>query len=307
VNSKDIISQVRDELEEEELILIEEFFLSLPEETLKSVPKVKGVIKLPTNNIFPILQYVHVGEKKEIRGNTLVSFEGYSPATLEEKAIFLSSFYALVSFAKEGERKIKLTDLMEKIGFKQKEIWKYYNKEKVLRIIEKIMDLKVVLTFQNEIPENFKKLFPNAKQGDKFKTRLFVIHTVEHYTLKHLKDAIIYFIPLFVPNAVYLEKTKALSLPLDEPQYRLLCIYLSYGASLNKNFIVRVEELLNVAGIEIDEEHPKRTYEKLRTLLKRAKEDGIISYYSYQNFDPDNVGDKGWVERWLTSEIKIEA
>jgi len=277
-----------------------------PKEDLKSIPKLKGSAKLPTNNIFPMLQYIHIGEGKKIRGNTIIRFEGYLPTNLEEKAIFLSSFYALVSFSEEVN-KIRLTDLMEKIGYSKQVIWKHYNKEKVLNIVKKINELKIVLTFQNEIPESIKELFPDAKKGDEFKTEAFLIYTVEHYTKKHLKDAVIYFIPIFVPNALYLEQTKALSLPLDEPQYRLLCIYLSYGASLNKNFIVRVEELLNVAGIEINEENPKRTYEKLRTLLKRAKEDGIISYYSYQNFDPDIIGKRGWFERWLTSEIKIEA
>lgn len=307
MNPKTIISQVEDPDKIEELWQLQVKTLPEPKELLKSIPKIKGGAGLPTNNIFPMLQFINLGKDKEIRGNTLISFEGYTPANLEEKAIFLSSFYALVSFAKEGENTIKLTDLMEKIGFRKKEIWKYYNKEKVLRIVEKIKDLKITFTFLNEIPRSIKELYPNAKQGDKFKVGAFIIYTVEHYTKKHLKDAVIYFYPLFVPKAIFLEKTRALSLPLDEPAYRLLCIHLSYGASLNNKFSVKVEELLNVAGIELDEEHPKRTYEKLRALLRRAKEDGIISYYSYQGFDTDNVGEKGWVEKWLASEIKIEA
>jgi len=74
----------------------------------------------------------------------------------------------------------------------------------------------------------------------------------------------------------------------------------------NKREPLRVEKLLEAAGVEIDKNRPGRTRDRLHKTLDQLKEDGVITAWK-EDIDEGLTAQRGWWQQWLESKIIITA
>ena len=289
-------------------------------DSFKSVPHIKEIPKLPINSLFVAVQLI--GEKKEVEFGSgkkkyYINFGGYIPKTAREKALFISIYYALIYYATKHKDKILLTDLMENIGYPKRIGHGYleFQKEEVLEMVWNVARSEIGVSGPS-VPNGIKKLFPEIEKGDIFKMNIFRISIIKQYSYKKkLKEAVILFKPNFDTGLIRFNKTsEILGLPISEPEYKNLAIYIIYGSNLkNAERITKtVREALEIAKIDIDEIHPERTFNKLLFALRKIRVDGYIERWEWDPF-PDIRdrekgefrGDRGWFNKWLDSKIVV--
>ncbi len=308
------LSEIQDPYKELRDLIIDMFqknLLSPLINDIKKLPKVKEEPKLPVNNLFIAMQRVGEKEVKIGKGKkrTVVGFGEFLPKNAFEQALYLSVEYSLVYYATKNIKEIKLTDLMENIGYPKREGHGYLESQKkeVLDMVMNVAKNEIRAEYQGEeLPFYIKELFPNVVKGDYFTMEAFTIKTLKHYGKdKKLKDAMISFTPNFNPEKVKFDRdSDVLSLPLSDPEFKNLAIFITYGKRLKgEKTVITVKELLNVIKIQVDREHPQRTYEKLRRVLKEARREELISKVNLQE-----IGGQGetWLDRWLDSEVTLE-
>jgi hypothetical protein len=286
----------------------------------KSVPHIKEIPKLPINSLFVAVQLI--GEKKEVefgkgKKRYYINFGGYAPKTAREKALFISIYYALIYYATKYKDKILLTDLMENIGYPKKIGHGYleYQKEEVLEMVWNVARSEIGVSGP-VVPTNIKKLFPDVEKRDIFKMNIFSINIIKQYSHnKKLKEVVILFKPNFDTDLIRFNKiSEVLGLPISEPEYKNLAIYIVYGSNLkNAERITKiVREVLEIAKIDIDEIHPERTFNKLLFALRKIRVDGYIDRWEWNPFpDIRDIekgefrGDRGWFAKWLDSKVVV--
>jgi len=166
----------------------------------------------------------------------------------------------------------------------------------------------------SSVPDKLKKLFPDIEKGDIFKMNIFRISTVKQFSpAKTLKEALILFKPNFDPGLIRFNRTsEVLGLPISEPEYKNLAIYIVYGSNLGDRIVKPVREFLEIAMIDIDYEHPERTYNKLAFAIKKITADGYISDWDWDPLPKGKRdhgefrGDRGWFSRWLGSNLVVK-
>jgi hypothetical protein len=299
-----------------------ELFLepSLGGEIFKSISHIKEVPRLPLNSLFVAVQLIGNKETVEFgKGNKMyyVSFGNYSPKTAREKALFMSVYYALVYYATKDIDKILLTDLMENIGYPKRIGHGYleYQKEEVLEMVWNVAKSEIGIS-GTSAPQSIKRLFPGVEKKDVFKINIFNMNIVKQYTISGtLKNAVILFKANFNGDIIrFNSNSKVIRLPISEPEYKNLAIYIVYGSNFkNTEKITKtVREALEIAKIDIDRIHPERTYNKLLFALRKIKADGYIDRWEWTTF-PDirdiekgeYRGDRGWFDRWLDSKVVV--
>lgn len=239
------------------------------EEIFKTVSHVKEVPRLPINSLFVAVQLI--GKKKTVefgKGNNkyYISFGKYEPKSAREKALFMSVYYALVYYSVKHIDRILLTDLMENIGYPKREGHGYEGdqKEEVIETVWNVAKSEIGVS-GTSVPNSIKKLFPEVEKKDIFKMNIFGVNVIKQYSAGgNLKNAVIIFKPNFDRNLIRFSKTEVLGLPISEPEYKNLAIYVVYGRNISDTHIKKtVRELLEIAKIEICRKNPERTYDKL--------------------------------------------
>jgi len=284
----------------------------------KSLPHIKEIPKLPINSLFVAIQII--GKNKEVefgkgKKRYYINFGGYTPKTAREKALFVSIYYALIYYATKFKDKILLTDLMENIGYPKKIGHGYleHQKEEVLEMVWNVAKSEIGVSGPL-VPTTIKKLFPDVEKKDIFKMNIFSINTIKQYSEnKKLKQAVILFKPNFDTSFIKFNKTsEVLGLPISEPEYKNLAIYIVYGSHLGERITKTVKDLLEIAKIDIDEIHPERTFNKLVFALRKTRVDGYIESWEWDPFpDIRDVeegkfrGGRGWFSKWLDSKIVV--
>lgn len=320
----DLVSNIQETLKDKSLSPIEKqtimFKYSLiyiilqlanKREANKLIPEEIPKLSFPRNNFLAVLDDALEGKGK-LRG---ASYKLKIPKKLEttyEKVCFESLFLGLASYLKTTKKNygvIKLTELMERVGYKKREGHGYKEELKLeaLEFLELIRQSEI-LFLVNEVPEGIRKLFIDIKEGDFISVEPFIISIFKNYSSSgHLKDAIIQVKGLFDLERIYLTEDggKVLALPLNEPEYKKLVMYLVFGKELcnlneGRKVKIKVKELLKKIDIPIDYKNPKRVREKLRLLLERAKEEGFLKEYELQDMPNFKWG---WFEGWLEGEL----
>jgi hypothetical protein len=294
----------------------EQFFEPLFREDLfRDAPRIKETPRLPINSLFVAVQLCNKKEVEFGKGKKryYINFGGYAPKSAREKALFLSVYYALVYYAVSHKDRILLTDLMENIGYPKipGHGYKAYQKEEVLEMVWNVARSEIGVS-GSSVPDKLKKLFPEIEKGDIFKMNIFRISTVKQFSpAKTLKEALILFKPNFDPGLIRFNRTsEVLGLPISEPEYKNLAIYIVYGSNLGEKITKPIREFLEIAMIDIDYEHPERTYNKLLFALRKIRVDGYIESYEFDPF-PDIRekgefrGGRGWFYKWLDSNIIV--
>ncbi|MGB9682812.1 MAG: hypothetical protein ACP5RW_03575 [bacterium] len=246
---------------------------------------------------------------------------------IKDKLILQTFLYALIFYACRGYKEIRLTELMEKTGFK-KRVWAdgshgFYPKDKAKAInalhLLKNLELRTK-PIERRVPYFVLRLFPQAEPKDTIRINPFAIAITRlDNGAGEIKEAIIRFTQNFDINKVYFfsgEAPKVLTLPNEPSELKLFSIFIlrrKAFASQNKNrdnfTIVRVANLLRICGIEPDSRHPARTKERLEETLKSARELAIIESYrsllegkAYTDVCQNRWG---WFKQWRGGEIKI--
>lgn len=280
---------------------------------LSLVTPVKERPELPKNSFFMNLQKISEGKTVLKKGAKETTIEwGFIPQNAFEKALFVSIYLGLVSYCSqlEGEiKQIRLTDLMNNIGYPKRGTRYGYlaeQKKQALEMVWKVAQSRVRIRYPyGGLPPIILDLFPDARKTDSiiYEVQAFDIETVQVLDKKgRLKDAIVNFKPKFKLPNLYTKKDTVLSLSLKDPEYKNLAIFFTYGKDLTENAEVEISYLLNIIELQPDLEHPKRTYQRLKRLLERAKDDKYIRDFHLDR--PDYK--KGWLERWLQNVVKIE-
>lgn len=307
---------------------INEFSLdpSIGEEIFNSISRIKETPRLPINSLFIAVQLI--GKKKTVefgKGNKryYISFGNYEPKTAREKALFMSIYYALVYYSVKHIDRILLTDLMENIGYpriKEEYGFREYQKEEVIETIWNVAKTEIGVSGSN-VPKSIKSLFPEIEKRDIFKMNIFSLNIIKQYSASgKLKNAVVLFKPNFNKNLIRFNRTsEVLGLPISEPEYKNLAIYVVYGRNLSDIHIKKtVRELLEIAKIDIDKRHPERTYNKLLFALRKIRADGYIKDfvfrpYPYGKRDPEDVTNgkittrspENWFDKWLDTEVNL--
>lgn len=282
---------------------------------MEVIERIKEVPRLPINNLFISAQHIGSRDTVVFDKKYSITFRGYQPKTAREKALFVSIYYALIYYAVKDRDKILLTDLMDNIGYPKKIGHGYLErqKEEVLEIVWNVAKSEIGASGP-VIPNNIKKLFQDVEKKDMFKMNIFGINVIKQYSPnKRLKDAVIIFKPNFDTKLIRFNKTsEVLALPISEPEYKNLAIYIVYGSHLGERITKTVKEILEIAKIDIDAIHPERTFNKLVFALRKTRVDGYIERWEWDPFpDIRDVkegkyrGGRGWFTKWLDSKIII--
>lgn len=266
-------------------------------------------------------QIVYIGRDRKKTEITINELE------VEDKLILQTFLYALIFYACKGYKEIRLTELMERTGFK-KRIWLdgshgFYPKDKAIALnaihLLKNLELRTKPVGKN-VPYFVARLFPQAEPKDTIKINPFGIAlTILDDGDAKIRDAIIKFTPNFDTDKVYFfssEAPKVLTYPNDEPELKLLSIFVlrrKAFASQNRDednyTIIKVENLLKICGIEIESKNPKRTKARLEEVLKIARDKEIIkgfkSLLEGQDYTDVCQHKWGWARKWLESEIRL--
>jgi len=310
------LSEIQDPYKELRDLIIDIFqknLLSPLITDIKKLPKVKEEPKLPVNNLFIAMQRVGEKEVKIGKGKkrTVINFTGFTPKDAFESALFKSIIYGLASYSAKNICGIKLTDLMENIGYPKKEGHGYIEAQKreAYRMLLNVANTRIsAFLNEGELPHYIKEIFPVINDGDFYvkNTSIFNIETYEIYNKDGgLKDVHIEFEPKFDPQALKLDRnSNVLSLPLSDPEFKNLAIFITYGKRLKgEKIVITVKELLNILKIPIDRKNPKRTYEKLRRILNLARENKLIYDHPVKMLDKDKRFN---LDMWLESEVTLE-
>ncbi|MCX7796177.1 MAG: hypothetical protein N2380_06630 [bacterium] len=298
--------------------------LSINEEFLSKIEKIKETPKLPINNLFIAVQFI--GDRNIVRfgrnkNKFYISFGGYKPKTAREKALFLSVYYAFIYYAVKDKEGIYLTDLMDNIGCNRRPGHGYLQaqKEEVLEMIWNVAKTEIGVA-GDSVPKKIKELFPEIEDRDSFRINIFSINIIKQFSEDmRLKDVVILFRPNFDKDLINFDRdNEVLKLGLHEPELKNLAIFFSYGKNLkNAKKIVRtVKELLEIAKLEIDRIHPERTYYRLVNILETLKHHGYIENYEWEKFPPKRTRDEvkrgkttrsnnNWFENWLDTNTII--
>lgn len=298
--------------------------LSINEEFLSRIERVKETPRLPINNLFIAVQFI--GDRNIVRfGRTknkfYISFGGYKPKTAREKALFLSVYYALIYYAVKGKEGIYLTDLMDNIGCNRRPGHGYLQaqKEEVLEMIWNAAKTEIGVA-GDSVPKKIKELFPEIEDRDSFRINIFSVNIIKQFSGEmRLKDVVVLFKPNFDKDLIIFDRdNEVLKLGLHEPELKNLAIYFSYGENLKnaKKVVKTVNELLEIAKLEIDRIHPERTYNRLVNILETLKHYGYIDGYKWEKFPSKRTKDdikKGktsrsnsnWFENWLDTDTII--
>lgn len=311
---KDILKSITQEnVPEEFLKIIETVKRTSDYLRLSLLTPVKEYPELPKNAFFMNLQKISEGKTVLKKGakETTIEWGEFIPQNAFEKALYVSIYLGLASYCSqlEGEiKQIRLTDLMNNIGYPKKGTRYGYlaeQKKQALEMVWKVAQTRVRIGYPyGGLPPIIRDLFPDAKRTDSiiYEVQAFDIETVQVLDKKgKLKDAIINFKPKFRLTNLYTKKNTVLSLSLKDPEYKNLAIFLSYGKDLTENAEIETSYLLNIIELQPDIQNPKRTYQRLKKLLEKAKEDKYIKDFTLQR--PDFK--KGWLERWLNGVVEI--
>ncbi|MBC7321482.1 hypothetical protein H5T89_12665, partial [bacterium] len=251
-----------------------------------------------------------------------ISFGNYEPKTAREKALFMSVYYALVYYSVKHIDRILLTDLMENIGYPKlnnRYGFMEYQKEEVIEIVWNVAKSEIGVS-GSSVPSSIKKLFPEVEKKDIFKMNIFSVNMVKQYSASgHLKNAVILFKPNFDRNLIRFNRTsEALGLPISEPEYKNIAIYVVYGRNLSDTHIKKtVRELLEIGKIDICRKNPERTYNKLLFVLEQLRTDKYIEKfdfnpYPYGKRDEEDIekgmtrrSEKNWFDKFLDSEVTL--
>lgn len=271
------------------------------------IDRIKEPPKLPINNLFISAQYIGDKDTVTFDKNYCISFGGYKPKTAREKALFLSVYYALIYYAVKDKEGIYITDLMDNIGCHRREGHGYLQaqKEEVLDMVWNVARSEIGVS-GDAIPEEIKELFPEIEKKDNFRINIFSINVIKQFSKDdRLKSAIVYFKPNFDKRIIVFNRdSEVLKLGLHEPEYKNLAIYISYGSHLKKakKITKKVKELLKIARIDVDRNYPKRTYNRLVSILKKAQNNGYIDKWGWERY-PDRKDKKGaWLNLWLDTD-----
>ena len=292
------------------------FFLEITSRLrLLAVPTIVKIPELPRNSFFVNIQKINQNgaEVDKGRHKTKIEWTGYIPQTAKEKALYASIYLGLASYCIDNKndkevRQIKLTDLMRNIGYPswgKEKGYRAEQKEEVLEMVWKVAQTRTKISYSGEgIPPIIRDLFPDIKRSDNYfyEVQAFEIETtgIKDKNGK-LKDAVIRFKPRFKLDETYTYKEKVLGLSLKEPEFKNLAIFLTYGKQLSKQATIQIGDLLEIIKLTINSEHPKKTYEQLKRLLKKAKDEGLLMDYAL----PKPDGKHGWLNRWLEEDLKI--
>lgn len=292
---------------------------SFGEEIFKTISHVKEVPRIPINNLFTAVQFIGKKETVEFgKGNKkyCISFGNYEPRSAREKALFLSVYYALIYYSAKRIDRILLTDLMENIGYLKilEYGYKEFQKEEVIETVWNVTKLEIGVS-GNSVPKSIRKLFPDVEKKDIFKINIFSINIIKQYSsIGKLKNAVILFKPNFDRSLIRFSTIEVLGLPISEPEYKNLAIYVVYGRNISDKRIKKtVRELLEIAKIEIDRAHPERVWNKFLFALRKIKADGYIkdftfNPYPYGKRDEREISTrspKNWFDKWLDAEVII--
>lgn len=291
---------------------------SFGEEIFKTISHVKEVPRIPINNLFTAVQFI--GKKKTVefgKGNKryYISFGNYEPRSARENALFLSVYYALIYYSAKHIDRILLTDLMENIGYPKRigHGYEEYQKHKVIETVWNVAKSEIGVS-GSSVPKSIKRLFPDVEKKDIFKINIFNINIIKQYSsIGKLKNAVIIFEPNFDRSFIRFSTIEVLGLPISEPEYKNLAIYIVYGRNISNTYIKKtVKELLDIAKIEIDREHPERTYNKLLFALRKIKIDGYIKDFEFRPYPYGKKeggkvrSHKNWLDKWLDAEVNLK-
>ncbi|PIC56882.1 hypothetical protein CSV80_11725 [Sporosarcina sp. P12(2017)] len=67
----------------------------------------------------------------------------------------------------------------------------------------------------------------------------------------------------------------------------------------------KISTLLEKIGIQIDSQAPSRIRERLEKALDLLEEEGVITFWQYNQWDEDSMSKKGWLRLWLNATIII--
>lgn len=289
------------------------------DEIFENISRVKEVPRLPINSPFVAVQLIGKNKIEFGKGSNryYISFGNYEPKSSREKALFMSIYYALIYYSIRNIDKILLTDLMENVGYPKREGHGYEvkGKEEVIETVWNVAKSEIGISGPS-VPESIKKLFLDVEKKDIFKMNIFNINIVKQYSASlHLKNAVILFKPNFDRNLIRFSTTEVLGLPISEPEYKNLAIYVVYGKNISDTQIKKtIRELLEIAKIEVDKVHPERTYNKLLSALRKIKVDGYIEKfvfkpYPYGKRDEEDKrlsrSPKNWFDKWLDTEVLL--
>ena len=263
--------------------------------------------KLPLNSLFVAMQksenIIGKGEKR-----TIITTKGFLPRNTKEQALYLSIVFSLAYYSRRGFNRIRLTDLMKNIGCSKK-VNGYLESQKieVLDMLTKIAENRITTEDTNgKLPYHIKKLFPNNLDRNNSSIPIYDIKILKLYTSdKKLKEAIINFIPYFYANEITYDKTSdILSLPLSEPEFKNLAIFLTYGKRLNgKKIILTPRDICDIIKIQPTKQHPKRTYQIVKRILDKVAETKLVTDIDMKNISSFH---KNWFQNWFNMEITFK-
>jgi hypothetical protein len=267
------------------------------------------------------LQIVCIGRDKK---RTEISI---NELNIDNKLVLQTFLYALVYYSCMGYREIRLTELMERTGFKKMR-WRdeshgfsQEDKQLAFNTVKLLKDLELrTKPFGRNVPYFVSRIFPQAEPKDIIRINPFGIAlTVLSDVSGKIKDANIKFTPNFDVQKIYFfssEEPKVLTFPNEKPELKLLSIFLLRRKAFanqkrdDDNYvIVKVENLLKICGMEMNAYNPKRTKEKLENILYTAREKDILKSYKSlldgQAYTDVCEYNWGWARKWLESELRI--
>lgn len=294
------------EVSEMAVNILQEYFITpILEMRIKEKPG------LPLNNVFVTLQKIGnynitIGKKKN---KTVLNYTGYVPKNAFEQALYLSILYSLIYYATKRFTEIRLSDLMNNIGYPRRgNSYTETQKLEILEMLRKIGNTKVSIDCENGNTSYFiKDIFPNYS-NENYSTKILDIRILKLYKSledKILKEAIIYFTPYFKTDEINFDNTSnVLSFSLSESEYKNFAIFLTYGHRLNgKQITITPRELLDFLKIKPDKKNPRRTYELINKIFNNALRDKLI-----KNIDMKSLTEftGNWFYYWLSTEITIQ-